>query len=150
MHYGLLVDASYNWSTMSYCCSLCTIYAYYNATLPIDTMFIESEVLSVMVMKSTVLWFITPCSPLKVSRCFRGTYHHTIFWDITPCSLLKVICHLLSHWFLARLFFDNEDGDTFLQNVSWLQQTALCYNTEDNTLDTIFLQKLSHNSEKFI
>jgi hypothetical protein len=27
-----------------------------------------------MVMKSTILWDITPCSPLKVSRHFGGTY----------------------------------------------------------------------------
>jgi hypothetical protein len=24
--------------------------------------------------KSTIIWDITPCSPLKVNQCFRGTY----------------------------------------------------------------------------
>jgi hypothetical protein len=33
------------------------------------------EVLAVVVMKRTVFWDITLCSPLKVNRCFGGTYH---------------------------------------------------------------------------
>jgi hypothetical protein len=32
------------------------------------------EVLTAVVMKSTVLWDITPCSALKSNRRFRGTY----------------------------------------------------------------------------
>jgi hypothetical protein len=31
------------------------------------------EVLTVVVMKNSVIWDITPCSPLKVNRRFRGT-----------------------------------------------------------------------------
>jgi hypothetical protein len=30
-------------------------------------------------MKSTILWDITPCSPLIVNRRFRGTYHLHLF-----------------------------------------------------------------------
>jgi hypothetical protein len=66
------------------------------------------EVFTVVVMKSTVFWDITPCSTLKVNRRFGVTYRlylqgtvgfevltavavkSTIFWDITPCSTLKV------------------------------------------------------------
>jgi hypothetical protein len=33
------------------------------------------EVLTTVVMKSTIFWDITPCSPLKVNRRFGGTYH---------------------------------------------------------------------------
>jgi hypothetical protein len=33
---------------------------------------VESEVLAVVVMKSSVFWDMTPCSPLKVNRCFGG------------------------------------------------------------------------------
>jgi hypothetical protein len=32
------------------------------------------EVLTAVVMKSTVFWDITPCSPLKANRRFGGTY----------------------------------------------------------------------------
>jgi hypothetical protein len=31
------------------------------------------EVLTAVVMKSSVFWDITPYNPLKVNRCFRGT-----------------------------------------------------------------------------
>jgi hypothetical protein len=40
----------------------------------------------------------------------------TIFWDVTPCSPLKV--NLLHAGFLLGLFFDPEDrGDVILRNV---------------------------------
>jgi hypothetical protein len=32
------------------------------------------EVLKEVVMKSIVIWDITPCSPLKVNRSFGGKY----------------------------------------------------------------------------
>jgi hypothetical protein len=32
------------------------------------------KVLTAMAMKNTILWDITPCSPLKVNRCFGGTW----------------------------------------------------------------------------
>jgi hypothetical protein len=34
------------------------------------------EVLSAVTVKSSVLWDIKPCSPVKFSRRFRGTYRH--------------------------------------------------------------------------
>jgi hypothetical protein len=51
------------------------------------------EVLTAVVMKSTISWDITPCSPLRVNRRFRGTYR--LPWISA--------CHLLSHWFLGWL-----------------------------------------------
>jgi hypothetical protein len=53
-------------------------------TLWDNSAFVRFEVLTAVVMKSSV------------------------FWDITPCSLLKVnlsSCHLLSRWYLAGLIF---------------------------------------------
>jgi hypothetical protein len=35
---------------------------------------IGSEVLTAAVMKNSVFWDITLCSPLEVNRCFGGTY----------------------------------------------------------------------------
>jgi hypothetical protein len=73
---------------------------------------VRFEVLTAVVVKSSIFWDITPCSPLSVNRRFGGTcrLHHldnkqtsvgfgvltalvmkrTIFWDITPCSPLSV------------------------------------------------------------
>jgi hypothetical protein len=34
--------------------------------------FVVSEVLTAMVMKSSIFWDITPCSPLKINRSFEG------------------------------------------------------------------------------
>jgi hypothetical protein len=50
------------------------------------------EVLTAVVLKSTIFWDITPCSPLRVNQRFGGTNHHSA-------------CHLLSRWFLAQLIF---------------------------------------------
>jgi hypothetical protein len=36
--------------------------------------FVGFEVLIVMVMKSSILWDVTPCSPFKVNQCFGGTF----------------------------------------------------------------------------
>jgi hypothetical protein len=58
------------------------------------------EVLTAVVMKSTVFCDISPCSQLRVNRNFRGT------------------CHLHLQGFLLGLFFDPEDGgDMFFRNV---------------------------------
>jgi hypothetical protein len=77
------------------------------------------EVLTAVVMKGTIFWDITPCSPLKVNRRFGGTYllhlHGSVF-------------HLLTRWFLLGLFFDPKDGgDMFLRKVGCLAKdyTAL-------------------------
>jgi hypothetical protein len=62
------------------------------------------QVLTAVVMKSTIFWHITPCSTLKVSRRFGGT------------STLLATCFHAS--FLLGSFLDPEyGGDMFLRNV---------------------------------
>jgi hypothetical protein len=36
--------------------------------------FIGFEALIAVVMKSSIFWNVTPCSPFKFDRCFGGTY----------------------------------------------------------------------------
>jgi hypothetical protein len=62
-------------------------------------------------MKSTILWDITPYSPLRVNRRFGGTLPPSSWSKNKPSN------HLLSLWFLG-LFFDPEDGGyMYLENV---------------------------------
>jgi hypothetical protein len=46
----------------------------YSACQHLTTRFVEFEVITAVVMKSTIFWDITPCSLLKVNRRFGGTY----------------------------------------------------------------------------
>jgi hypothetical protein len=74
---------------------------------------VGSEVLTAAVMKSSVFWDITLCSPLKFCRRFGGT-----------CSLHqgRITSHVRNQHEAGSnpgLFFDPEDaGDLFLRNVS--------------------------------
>jgi hypothetical protein len=59
--------------------------------------YVGFEVLTALVMKSSLFWAITPCSPFEVNQ---------------------LACYLLHAGFLLGLFFDAEDGGaTFLRNV---------------------------------
>jgi hypothetical protein len=57
------------------------------------------EVLTAMVVKSTVFWDNMPCSPLKVDQHFGETHYKQ---SSAP--------YLLHAGFLLGLFFDPEDG----------------------------------------
>jgi hypothetical protein len=64
------------------------------------------EVLTAVLMKSTILWDITPCSLMKVNRRFGGTCRRV---PLATC---------VHAGFLLGLFFDHEDGgDMFLRNA---------------------------------
>jgi hypothetical protein len=64
------------------------------------------EVLTALVMKSTIFWDIRPCSPLSVNRRIGGTYRlylqgRKISW---ARNQRESRCLLPTHWFLAQLF----------------------------------------------
>jgi hypothetical protein len=77
---------------------------------------LELEVLTAVVMKSSIFWDITPRSPLKVNKRFRGTYRLHL-----QCRRVNRTCfHCRSFYatFLLGLSLDREDrGDLFLRNV---------------------------------
>jgi hypothetical protein len=51
----------------------------------VSSMFVAGfEVLTAVVMKSTIFWDITPCSPLKVNQRFGGIYRSA--FKLVSCS----------------------------------------------------------------
>jgi hypothetical protein len=77
---------------------------------------VEFEILTAVVMKSSIFWDIRPCSPLKIKRRFGGT------------------CRIHAG-FLLGLFFDPEyGGDLFLRNVGLLSTDYMVSYPEDITL----------------
>jgi hypothetical protein len=70
--------------------------------------FVGFEVLTAVIMKSTIFWDITPCSLLRVNRRFGGTYclhlqGRRISWARSQHE---------SRW--------QDGGDMFFRNVGWL------------------------------
>jgi hypothetical protein len=78
----------------------------------------EFEILTAVVMKSSILWDTRPCSQLKLKRRFGGK------------------CRIHPD-FLLGLFFDTEDGSgMFLRNVGLLSIDYMASYPEDRTLHT--------------
>jgi hypothetical protein len=102
--------------------------------------YVGFEVLTAVVMKSTIFCDIMPCSSLKANWHFRGTYRlhpqdrrisrannkHKKRWQAAAC---------FHAGFLLGLFLDPEDwGDMFRWNVSYFQRTTRYYIPDDSTL----------------
>jgi hypothetical protein len=51
---------------------------------------VGSEVLTAVVMKSSIFWNITPCSPLKVNSCLEGIHgvNRPLLQDNSSCHCL--------------------------------------------------------------
>jgi hypothetical protein len=77
------------------------IYTYLSIIAVWIILFVGFEVLTPVVMKSTIFWDKTPCSPLKVSRRFGETYR----LHLQGRKMTSAACHLLSRWFHLSLFF---------------------------------------------
>jgi hypothetical protein len=100
--------------------------------------FVGCEILTAVVMKSSIFWDITPCSPLKVNWRFGGTCRLHLqgqriskarnkrerWWQAKLCLLL------------LDLFFDPKDGrDMFLRKVGWLATDYMAlYSRRQNSL----------------
>jgi hypothetical protein len=73
------------------------------------------EVFTAVVMKSTIFWDTTPCSPLSVNGRFGGTYrlHH----QNRKNKLSKKPAWNVAN--SAFYFAPDNGGDMFLRNVGW-------------------------------
>jgi hypothetical protein len=89
------------------------------------TIHVGFEVLTAVIMKSTIFWNITPCIPLSVNRRFGETYR----------------LHLLSRWFLAQLIFSAMKMEAICSSETLVatQRTTRRYNPEDDTLQISLL-----------
>jgi hypothetical protein len=82
------------------------------------------EVLTAVVIKSTIFWDISPCSSLKVKRHFGRTYRFHFQGESRRQAEL----------FLSVLFFKPEDGeDMFVRNVGGFSTDCMSYIPEDYT-----------------
>jgi hypothetical protein len=69
---------------------------------------VSSEVLTAVVIKSTIFWDITPRSLLSVNRRFGGTYRLHLQGGKNNFSM----CHLLLRWFPAEIIFSTLKMET--------------------------------------
>jgi hypothetical protein len=96
--------------------------------------FVGFVVLTAVIMKSAIFWDITPCSPLKVNRRFRGTCR--LHLQGRNRAVLAICFHA---GFLLGLFFGSEDkSDTFLRNFEFERSTRR-YIPAYSTLQCYFL-----------
>jgi hypothetical protein len=86
----------------------------YTYTLRNHGIYLGFEVLTMVVMKSTVFWDITPCGPLKFNRRFRGTCRLHFQGRISQARYQHE-----SRW--------NGGSDMFLQNVVWVSAKGVIY-----------------------
>jgi hypothetical protein len=96
------------------------VYPVSSPQLAAESSFVGFEVLTAVVMKSTIFWDITQCSPLKVNRFRRNMSRLSSGSKNKPSkiSVSSAACYLLHAGFLLGLFFEPEDGgDIFLRKV---------------------------------
>jgi hypothetical protein len=70
--------------------------------LLIDFLVVGFEVLTAVIMRSSIFWDITPCSPLSVNRRFGGTYRLHLQGRRISRALLAIFSHAC---FFAHLIF---------------------------------------------
>jgi hypothetical protein len=85
-----------------------------------ECMYVGSEVLTAVVMKSTIFWDITPCSPLTVRRNMSPTSACHPAFTLVSCSAYSSILKM-------------EATCSFETSVDF-QQTTRRYILEDSTL----------------
>jgi hypothetical protein len=109
----------------------------------------DFEVLSAVAVKSTIFWGIMPCSPLKISWCFRGTYmfattftrylDQLIFqswiwrWYVTALVNIFLIWIVISHKHASEQQRIRHSEDKGTKRHEYLQITAILLINNFNT-----------------
>jgi hypothetical protein len=89
-----------------------------NKRLQQQEIYVGCEVLTAVVMKSTIFWDITPWGPLKVYRRFGGTRHLHFQGRKISQAGNQLEAGSKQSWFLTWFILDPEDrGDISLRNV---------------------------------
>jgi hypothetical protein len=99
--------------------------------------YVEFEVVTATVMKSTIIWDITPYSPPKVSRDFGGTHRLHLRGRISRarCLLLPwYFARLIGprRWRRCRLTFNGLNGVISQEIVLFNSIAALCIRCRGN------------------
>jgi hypothetical protein len=71
------------------------------------------EILTTVIMNSTIFWDIKPCSSMNVNRRVRETSP----LEVRKLSEARNHLNAGSRQSFISLFFDRENGDMFLRNV---------------------------------
>jgi hypothetical protein len=84
--------------------------------------FVRFEVLTAVVMKSSIFWDVTPCSLLKVNQRFGGRCRHHLQGrrKSRARNQLDSGRNQLDSGWQAELFDPEYGGDMFLRNVGCL------------------------------
>jgi hypothetical protein len=99
----------------------------------------RSEVLTAVILKSSVFWDITPCIPLKVNRRFGRMSPRSTWLKSKPkqqTSMKQAASKALRHadLLLSLLFNPEHGGDTSSETSIHIQRTTRLYVPEDRTL----------------
>jgi hypothetical protein len=104
----------------------------------IRTLYVGFEVLTAVVMKSTIFWDITPCCPLKVNRRFGGTYR------LFSACFHAGSCSAYSSTLKMEAICSSETSVEF-------QPTTWRYIPEESTLRTLqYAWWRSHRYKRFV
>jgi hypothetical protein len=115
-----------SWTTLQ---SICKHFIYKPWTI-----FAGYKILRAVVMKSCILWNISTCSKLKITRRVGGTFHlHLVCWRASQAQLCfsRFVCNMYKYH-AGSLFcfpFNVEGaGHISLRNAGWIfkDYTALC------------------------
>jgi hypothetical protein len=95
------------------------------------------EVLTAVVMKTSIFWIITSCSPLRVNRRFGGTCHLLLQRESRWQAYQLCYTRLLLRWFLSWLIF---------RTLRWKRRVSPEHRLTFNGLHDV----LSHKIELFL
>jgi hypothetical protein len=92
-------------------------------------------------MERTIFWDITPCSLLKVNRCFGGPYRLYLQGRSLPPAFILVSCSTYTSTLKIEAICSNETSVEF-------QRTTRRYIPEDSTLQEGILSAVDEQEDR--